>query len=135
MGPSRAPSTDSWKRVRACSASVTKWRHGSASVNGSMRASFGARGMAAPTRPAQPSRPSRIAPMSPPPVRMPRLAPTPRARIPEGEVTARATGGVKNRSRRDNPAMQAKATAGAGAQKLETTAMSTLVMLRGSLES
>ena len=33
------------------------------------------------------------------------LAPAPNSTIPRGDVTARATGGVKNRSRNDNPAM------------------------------
>ena len=47
--------------------------------------------------------PSTAAPMTPPPARMPMLAPAPRARIPSGEVIARATGGVKNRSRSDSP--------------------------------
>src|SRR6187397_1687040 len=68
-----------------------------------MRASAGARGMAAATRPAQASAPRTTAPTRPAPVRMPMLAPAPRARIPRGEVVARATGGVKNRSRSDSP--------------------------------
>ena len=63
------------------------------------------------------------------------LAPAPRARIPSGDVMARATGGVKNRSRSDSPAMAARLRQRRCAQKLETTATKTLLMLRGSLES
>ena len=83
---------------------------------------------------------------------MPTAAPAPASRMPPGEVTARATGGVKNRSRKLNRATaetlrrrafwQVKLVLwrevclpermGAG-QKLEMTAVKTLLMLFGSL--
>ena len=48
-----------------------------------MRASRGVRGIASPTRPAKATSPRTTAAMIPPPERMPRLAPAPRARMPE----------------------------------------------------
>ena len=60
-------------------------------------------GIAAATRPAHARTPSTAAPTIPAPLMIPTLAPAPRARIPSGDVVARATGGVKNRSRSESP--------------------------------
>src|SRR4051812_6431504 len=54
------------------------------------------------------------------PIRITADAAAPARRIPDGEVMARATGGVRRRSRRDM------------AQKLETTAVKTLLIDAGS---
>src|SRR3546814_10937102 len=75
-----------------------------------MRSSVAARGIAATTRPAKPRRASTTAPITPPPATIPTPAPNPAARIAVGDVMARATGGVKNRSRSDIRAMSQEAT-------------------------
>ncbi len=111
----------------ACSASRTKLRHGSRSATGvDAAASPGRGGWRRP--PGRPRRPRRCR-RRPPPAARPRCRPTrrpPASRMPPGDVIARATWGVRNRSRSDRRGHR---------QKLLTTAVKTLVMLFGSLAS
>ncbi len=88
-------------------------------------------GTAASTRIAYPTTANATAPSTPSPNRMPTAAPAPAATIAEGEVTARATRGVKKRSLK-LIFHQWSAAGARPCQKLLTTAVNTAPMVVAS---
>ena len=110
--PPSAPGGPPWVSLMAsanrlcATASWTIRFHGSPSVKGSMRSGRGSRGTAAATRPPHATI-ARAMAAGTLPTAKPTAAPAP-ASMPSGDVIARATGGVKNRSRNERLAIDAR---------------------------
>ncbi len=100
-GPAGTDATTRSNRCLDSSACVAYDRHGSLRLAGATRADGGALGTLASTRPPHANAPTPAAATIGRPATMLTAAPAPNSTMPSGDIIARATRGVKKRSRND----------------------------------